>query len=103
MEIDWRTGLLTTDNNKLKRLKHEEFQNQRLRIVIGNFLENHLNLNGHYPFCFKCQEIINKPENLIRYFGLNLHPDCFKLVYVSERGNLVGTEKDYFDLVRNLF
>ena len=53
------------------------------------------------PGCSECNKEISGPENLRRYYGLSLHPECFKKVY--ENGWIAkGMEKKYFDRVAKL-
>jgi len=48
-----------------------------------------------------CKVQIIKPENLVRYFGINMHDACFIEMYEKERGgrHFTDREQEYFDRV----
>lgn len=100
--IDPRSGMPTLDVSRLMELSDKEFRKWRLEDM-GTFIVSHYNFSGHYPFCSECGVELRKPENLIRYFGASLNPDCFKEVYSKARDQLSENEQKYFDRVEGLF
>lgn len=59
--------------------------------------------NNQKPSCFSCHDPILRPEDLRRYHGTSMHPDCFRAVYSQERDKLKDvTSKEYFNRVYRL-
>ncbi len=50
--------------------------------------------------CWECSRKINSADDLIRYYGANLHKECFKAVYEEEKRTRPD-DTEYFDLVLN--
>ena len=95
--IEDRNGLLTLDVLRLMELSDEDFSNWRLS-EMQNYFKNH----GRNPTCSRCSVIIESPDNLVRYFGENLHSSCFMEKYKREKNNLNEGEQTYFDRVLSL-
>ena len=73
-------------------LEKESVEDLRAMLVEASrvYLEEHKKfLPNHSVQCYDCKQEVDKPENLIRYFGLNLHPDCFKKTYAGEKENIL--------------
>ncbi len=96
-------GTLNLNVSKLMKLSDKEFK----ELMIGeskNYIEFHQEESMKSTIrCVGCEGEIDSPENLIRYFGLNLHPFCFLDMYSEERDNLKEREKRYFDRIADLF
>ena len=62
-----------------------------------SYMENH----GRLPCCRRCDMPVSAPENLVRYFGTNLHDNCFVELYERERNtsHFTDRERTYFDRV----
>jgi hypothetical protein len=101
--IDVMCGLGTLDVTTLLKLSDREFA-EWYRGSMGEYIENHVKLNGHVPGCHDCAKPIETPENLRRYHGASLRRICFLPHYDAERRNGNVRERDipYFDRVRDL-
>ena len=77
-------------------LNDEQFASALLE-ESAQCMRNH----GSIPCCRVCKVQIIKSENLVRYFGTNLHDSCFIEVYEKERNghHLKDGEREYFDRV----
>ena len=92
------SGGLIPDISKLEQLSKEEFREAH-KNEMNDFFRFHVDCNKETPTCGECKISIGNPERLRRYFGVNLHPDCFEKVYRKERAKLLDYEKEYFDLI----
>ncbi|MCX6815025.1 MAG: hypothetical protein NTY20_05245 [Candidatus Aenigmarchaeota archaeon] len=54
------------------------------------------------PKCFKCHNVIPGPETLRRLTGRTLDPECFRVVYASERNDYGPIVQKYWDRVAKL-
>jgi len=86
------------DIAKLMKISDNDFI-EIYRREVEEYIRNH----GDMPTCLRCTLSISHPSRLIRYFGANLHPDCFLGIYQGERENLSEEERNYFDRVSKLF
>jgi hypothetical protein len=57
--------------------------------------------DGRIPFCTECQNVILGPQELRRYHGRSLHPNCFAK-YLKSEGNYSGEERKFFERVARL-
>lgn len=57
---------------------------------------------GKPPLCGECFEQIGSPEQMRRYNGRTLHPDCFKEVYGKQREGESEHSRRYLDLVARI-
>ena len=95
---DGLSGGLIADVVKLGQLSEDEFKEAHKNEMI-DFFESHSKQGDKLPICDGCRISIGNPERLIRYFGRNLHPDCFVGVYSGERKKLKEIDQKYFDLI----
>lgn len=85
------------DIGKLSQLSPEKFREMYMK-EMATFYRNH----GKAPNCGKCHNPVENPEDLIRYFGANLHVGCFLDEFGEERSKLRECEKRFFDLVSRI-
>lgn len=89
-------GIATLDVARLMELSDRDFVGV-YRSEIDTFMDNH----GHNPRCSRCSVAVRR-DNLVRYFGENLHYSCFITAYFQEREELEEREQDFFDRVVKL-
>ena len=105
---DSLTGLGTRKINheKVLALSDKDFEQYYLELMT-----EYKNKNGWWnsgdpeliPKCIKCHEIISGPEQLRRYNGRSLHPNCFRKEWDNEKRSYNNhILKRYFDRVANL-
>jgi len=89
-----RDGMI--DVPELMRLTDSEFASA-LFEESRKYMENH----GKTVFCRDCDMPVSAPEDLVRYFGMNMHGACFIEAYETERErhHLSDGERAYFDRV----
>jgi len=92
------TGLLTLNLPRLEELSDTAF-NKLYVEEMDSFMKFFMEKNGKNPTCSRCSNLIENPDNLVRYFGENLDLKCFKEAYSKERGGLEERETRYFDLI----
>lgn len=80
---------------KLAELSSQEFR-RRYTEDMQSYFEHHPSLTVS---CHKCREQINRPSDLIRVYGTNVHVDCFRSAYKGEREICSELDARYFDLV----
>ncbi len=88
-------GLSIYDMDKLNKIPIEGFAKMRLE-EMESFIKNH----GKKVDCFACPEPIESANNLVRYFGRNVHNKCFLEEYENDIFDMSVYEKEYFGLVK---
>ena len=84
-----------------------------MELFDGDFIRlQETEMQAHSDFCkgngileIKCDEcnyLIEGPKDLVRYFGVNMHEDCFRISYPNEKRKLNEVERKYFDRVYSL-
>lgn len=96
--VEDNSGMLIYDIKKITSagLSLHDFRRKYIEEMQG-FFDNHNNLVS----CSRCFAEIATPENLIRYFGNNLHFSCFTTIYGREREGLEEKARAFFDIVRD--
>jgi hypothetical protein len=92
----FHSGQATLDVKRLMELSADDFVSA-FRNEMRNYVKNH----GHSPRCSRCPGKVDA-EDIIRYFGENLHSACFISAYFQEREKLDEREREYFDRVVKL-
>lgn len=66
-----------------------------LALSDDDFLEIHQNNSRQYltnhgssPVCQECKTKVTSHLNHVRFYGVNLHNSCFKMVYNKEMSNI---------------
>ncbi len=89
-------GLSTFDLGKLKKLPIDEFAKRYIE-EMDSFMKNHVGL----PMCYPCSKPVKTADDLVRYFGLNLHRKCFLEEYENDIAeNLAPRHREYYGLVK---
>ncbi len=91
-------GFLIPDVKRLEQLSLEDFA----EYYFGEMRGYDYWKKGVKPKCFHCMEFIEKPEELRRYYGNNLHPECFSLVFIAEYEDMSKFDRRYFGLIERL-
>ena len=99
--VEDRRGQLTLDIPRLMELSDDEFKeaySNEMKAFVKFFYSygNPQELN-----CGLCSGPANA-DNLIRYFGENLHRSCFITRYWTEKSKLEDNEQMFFDRVLEL-
>jgi len=96
-------GIRHLDYKKILALPDSEFA-----ALYFEFMNEYKEKDGWWgnagiPSCSECQKNISGPEQLRRYHGRTLHPDCFKEVYSKDKfPSKDPLERRYFDRIANL-
>ncbi len=92
--------LLTRDYKKILALSDEDFAQLHLELMRGY---NWWNMNVK-PDCWECSKSIERPEDLRRYYGQNLHPPCFRQVNKNDamRKQRPRREQQYWERLATL-
>ena len=103
LAVEYRSGLWGPDIARLKALSPMEFRKCYVADMTL-FIAEHRKLTGHAPTCTCCSRQIGSGNELVRYFGTNLHHECFVSTYGEERQQdthpgFSTNETEYFDLV----
>lgn len=102
-------------------VKNSAFVNDEPKLEISSlmglfdrdFIQLYENeMQAHFDFlkssgisgikCSLCKERIDEPRNLIRYFGANIHRECFTDYYNLDKEKLREQERIFFDRVYSL-
>lgn len=84
------------DIEKLSEVPPKEFR----EMYIDRMKEYPLiTSGGKLRKCEECSSTVDSANELVRYFGLNIHTSCFEQFYSREREDLCEQDKLYFDLV----
>ena len=92
-------GTASLDYDGLRKLSDEEFE---------EFYRENMNRydcweQGIKPQRFRCHESIESPEQMRRYIGQTLHPDCFRQTWEEERKKEINKNRmEYFDRVASI-
>tara|TARA_Y100000310_G_scaffold340196_1_gene435162 strand:- start:365 stop:685 length:321 start_codon:yes stop_codon:yes gene_type:complete len=95
--VENSSGLLVADIVGLGSLSEGEFNEWYLAQM-----EDYVGNRGKDPVCNGCSESVETSKDLRRYFGRNLHSDCFMDEYSRERDEVRQADRDYFDLVARI-
>lgn len=93
--------LVVIDSKALMELFDRDFKQLHENEMQAhfNFLEN---VKVYEIMCHQCRNLISTPNELIRYFGSNIHRNCFKDYYPKQREKIEENERIYFDRVHSL-
>lgn len=75
--------VMALDFEKIIALSNQDFSRFYLELM-STYRVNGWWTEGKIPQCCECSSVISGPEQLRRYHGLSLHPDCFKKLYEKE-------------------
>ncbi len=91
------------DYSKVLQLNDEEFKEYYLEIMAEFKTKDNWWSNREFPKCDNCHEMISGPENLRRYYGLSLHPSCFRKIWARDSKNCNNhIIKKYFERIAQL-
>ena len=86
---------------KIITLSDEDFAKLFLEFMTEYRDKDGFWKEGKVPRCSECSAVIDSPGNLRRYYGLSLHPVCFKKVY-EKYGEEDPVMRKYWERVANL-
>ena len=105
---DFSTGLRTRNINheKVIALSDNDFQQFYLELMTEYKTKDgwwNPDNSESIPQCSNCRKIISGPEQLRRYHGNSLHPNCFREEWAKEGGSYNNHAlKRYFDRIAQL-
>lgn len=88
-------GVPIHDYEKLDKLSDQEFALWYIAKMSRYWWWN----QGIKPTCWECHQVIEKPKDLRRYCGKNLHPSCFSRIYSEEDILFNKEDRRYLDRV----
>ena len=98
-------GMSYLDVASLDELSDKDFIEMQENDMQSHF--NFLNKCNIFEVkCGQCNSLITNPNDLVRYFGENIHKICFKFYYPKDREKWMKLNKQeaifYFDKVYSL-
>jgi hypothetical protein len=90
------------DYHKIVSMSDDEFSKYYLEKMSEYKEKDGWWSEGKVPACFDCNEVIQGPKDLRRFYGQCLHADCFKEYYESVKFLESGIRRLYWDRVAAL-
>jgi len=78
-------------------LSDNDFSKYYLEQMLEyNLYEFRRNSQSSFRNCSNCKSVITRPEDLRRYYGMSLHPECFRKVYYPDEMDRHVKKSDIF-------
>lgn len=87
--------------SKIDKLDDDEFIQLHLELMTEYKTQDGWWSKNKIPHCISCNLVIPGPEQMVRYHGRTLHPDCFREEWEHEKKEYPRFRK-YWDRIARL-